>query len=243
MFTTSYTWSKFIDSTSEVFATTNSGAATSSVAAFLGGLSLDRGPSDYDRTHRLVISYIWDLPGFKNGLANKILGGWELSGVTSFQSGAPFTILNGSDRDADGLATADRPDIGNPAAPRNTRAITVPSTTCSTGLRNPDSLQCVTANDVFVIQGAGLPNGRTVGRNTERSDWTNNFDMNLFKVFRFNERFRLEYRVEAYNVFNHQQFTGVPGRNVLSTAAGQYFNNQLLNGGGRSAKMGLKLLF
>jgi hypothetical protein len=242
-FTTSYTWSKFIDSTSEVFATTNSNAATSSVAAFLGGLRLDRGPSDYDRTHRLVISYIWDLPGFKRGLANNLLGGWSISGVTSFQSGAPFTIINGFDRDADGLATADRPDIGNPNAPHTTRGVVVPIATCSTGLRSPDSLQCVSANDVFVVQGLGLPNARTIGRNTERSNWTENFDMNLFKVFRFNERFRLEYRIEAFNVFNHQQFTGVPGRNVVSTAAGQYFNDQLLNGGGRTMRMGLKFLF
>jgi hypothetical protein len=243
MFTTSYTWSKFIDSTSEVFATTNSNAATASVASFLGGLRVDRGPSDYDRTHRLVISYIWDLPGFKNGLANTVLGGWEVSGVTSFQSGAPFTIINGFDRNADGLATADRPDIGNPNAPHNTRAVVVPTGTCSTGLRNPDSLQCVSANDVFLVQGLGLPNPKTIGRNTERSNWTKNFDMNLFKVFRFTERLKLEYRIEAFNVFNHPQFTGVPGRNVVSTAAGQYFNDNLLNGGGRTMRMGLKLLF
>ena len=243
MFTTSYTWSKFIDSTSEVFATSNSNAATASVASFLGGLRVDRGPSDYDRTHRLVISYIWDLPGFKNGLANTVLGGWEVSGVTSFQSGAPFTIINGFDRNADGLATADRPDIGNPNAPHNTRAVVVPTGTCSTGLRNPDSLQCVSANDVFLVQGLGLPNAKTIGRNTERSNWTKNFDMNLFKVFRFTERLKLEYRIEAFNVFNHPQFTGVPGRNVVSTAAGQYFNDNLLNGGGRTMRMGLKLLF
>ena len=53
----------------------------------------------------------------------------------------------------------------------------------------------------------------------------------------------LEYRLEAFNVFNHQQFTGVPGRNVVSTAAGQFFNDSLLNGGGRTMRMGLKFLF
>ena len=247
-FTTSYTWSKFIDSTSEVFATTNSNAATSSVAAFLGGLRLDRGPSDYDRTHRLVFTYIWDIPGFKRGLLNGALGGWQLSGVTTFQSGGPYTLVNGSDRNGDGLATADRPDIGNPNATRNTRGIidTRATNRCGTGFFNPDlplGSDCVTPNDVFFIQGSGVPNARTIGRNTERSNWTNNFDMNLFKVFRFTERFKLEYHVEAYNVFNHQQFTGVPGRNVVSTAAGQFFNNQLINGTGRTMKMGLKFQF
>jgi len=240
-FTTSYTWSKFIDSTSEVFATTNSGAATASVPAFQGGLALDRGPSDYDRTHRLVVSYIWDIPGFKEGMFKNVLGGWQLTGVTSFQSGAPFTLINGFDRNADGLATADRPDIGNPNAPHNTRAIV--SSTCSTGFLNPDTKSCVTPNDVYVVQGTGFPNARTIGRNTERSNWTKNFDMNMFKVFRFTERFRLQYTISAFNVFNHPQFTGVPGRNVVSTLATQFIDFNQLNGGGRTMRMGLKFLF
>jgi len=249
-FTTSYTWSKFIDNVSEVFATGSTNASTASVPAFQGGLRLDRGPSDYDRTHRLVISHIWDLPGFKEGLLGKTLGGWQLSGVATFQSGAPFTIINGSDRNGDGLSTADRPDVGNPNAPHNTRALVVPTATCSTGLQNPDTKACVTPNDVYVIQAtllpgnvANFPNANTLGRNTERSNWTKNFDMNVFKVFRFTERFRLEYRVEAFNVFNHPQFTGLPPRNVTSSLAGQYFNFNLLNGGGRQMRMGLKLLF
>jgi Carboxypeptidase regulatory-like domain/TonB-dependent Receptor Plug Domain len=242
-FTTSYTWSRFIDQTSEVFATTNSNAATASIPAFQGGLQLDRGPSDYDRTHRVVISYIWEIPGFNEGMFKHVLGGWQLSGVTSFQSGAPFTIINGFDRNGDGLATADRPDIGNPDAPHNTRAVTVATGTCSTGFQNPDTKACVTPNDVFVVQGTGFPNAKTIGRNTERSNWTQNFDLNVFKNFRITERFKLEYRLESFNVFNHPQFTGVPGRNVVSTLAGQYFDYNLLNGGGRTMRMGLKLFF
>ena len=249
-FTTSYTWSKFLDNVSEVFATTNSNSSTASVPAFQGGLHLDKGPSDYDRTHRLVISYIWDIPGFREGMLRNVLGGWELSGVSSFQSGAPFTIINGSDRNGDGLSGGDRPDVGNPNAPHNTRGVIVPIATCSTGFQNPDTKTCVTPNDVYVIQTTLLPgnlvnfpSGKTLGRNTERSNWTKNFDMNVFKVFRFSERFKLEYRVEAFNVFNHPQFTGLPGRNVTSTLATQYFNYGLLNGGGRTMRMGLKFMF
>jgi hypothetical protein len=93
------------------------------------------------------------------------------------------------------------------------------------------------------VQGVGFPNARTLGRNTERSNWTNNFDTFLYKNFRFTERFRLEYRLEAFNLFNHPQFTGVPGRSVAATAAKQYFDYNLLNGGGRTMRMGLKLLF
>ncbi|MBI3653478.1 MAG: TonB-dependent receptor [Acidobacteria bacterium] len=240
---TSYTWSRFIDNTSEVFATSNSGSALASVPVFQGGLSLDKAVSDYDRTHRLVFSYIWDLPGPKNGWLGATVGGWQIAGVTTFQSGAPFTILNGVDRNGDGVNGLDRPDIGNPNAPHNTRAQIVPTATCATGLRNPDRGACVTANDVFVVQGVGFPTARTLGRNTERSQWTKNFDTFLYKNFRFNERFRLEYRLEAFNLFNHPQFSGVPGRSVAGTAATQYFNYNLLGGGGRTMRMGLKLLF
>jgi hypothetical protein len=91
-------------------------------------------------------------------MLRNVLGGWQLSGVTSFQSGAPFTLINGFDRNDDGLATADRPDIGNPNAPHNTRAII--STTCSTGFLNPDTKTCVTPNDVYVVQGPEYPTQR-----------------------------------------------------------------------------------
>lgn len=103
---------------------------------------------------------------------------------------------------ADGLATADRPDIGNPNAPHNSRAVIVATGTRSTGYQNPDTKTCVTPNDVFVVQGTGFPNAKTIGRNTERSKWTENFDLNVFKNFRITERFKLEYRLEAFNVFN-----------------------------------------
>src|SRR5437868_788441 len=244
---TSYTWSRFIDNTSEVFATTNSGSSLASVPVFQGRLILDKAVSDYDRTHRLVFSYIWNLPGPKKGLPGSTIGGWQLAGVTTIQSSAPFTILNGVDRNGDGVNGLDRPDIGNANAPRNTRAVIVPTSgaanACSTGFRNPDTNTCVTPNDVFAVQGVGFPTGKTLGRNTERSNWTGNFDTFFFKNFRFTERFKLEYRLEAFNLFNHPQFTGVPGRSVAGTAATQYFNFDLLNGGGRAMRMGLKFLF
>ena len=170
-------------------------------------------------------------------------GGWQLAGTTVFQSGAPYTLRNGADRDGDGVNGLDRPDIGNPNAPRNTRATIVPVATCSTGFRNPDTLGCVTPNDVYVVQGVGFPNERTLGRNTERSKAVKNFNTSLFKVFRITERFNLEYRVETFNTFNHQQFTGIPGNSVVGSAANRYQDFFLLNGGGRTMRMGLKLLF
>ena len=245
-FGTSYTWSKLIDQISEIFGTDSSNTSLASVPPAQGGLKLDRAVSDYHRKHRLTVSYVWNVPGPRNGFLEQVAGGWQVAGIASFQSGAPFTIINGLDRNGDGVATSDRPDIGNPNAAHNTRAQRVASTTCSTGLRNPDSGQCVTAADVYVVQAAGasgFPGPATLGRNTERSNRVANFDLSLFKIFRVRENLKLEYRLEAFNVFNHPQFTGVPGRNVTSTLAGEYFNYNLLNGGGRNMRMGLKILF
>jgi len=229
-----------------VFATDSSNSSLASVPAFQGGLQLDRAVSDYHRSQRLVISYVWEVPGPSRGWLSHLAGGWQVAGITSFQDGAPFTLINGLDRNGDGLAGSDRPDVGNPDAPRNTRAQIVATATCATGLRNPDSGQCVTRNDVYVVQVAansGFPGPATIGRNTERTNPVENFDMSFFKIFRFGENLKLEYRLEAFNIFNHPQFTGVPGHNITSTLAGNYFNYELTDGGNRSMRMGLKIIF
>lgn len=100
----SYTWSKFIDSTSEGAGNLNPQEADrqsrTSVAVSQGGLKLDRGPSDFDRTHRLTIVYLWAIPGPHSGRWRHALGGWSVAGITTFQSGTPFSVANGSDRNA-----------------------------------------------------------------------------------------------------------------------------------------------
>jgi hypothetical protein len=240
---TGYTWSKNIDNNSEVFSTSNSSSALASLPVFQGGLELDRALSDFDRRHVFTVGYIWGIPGPRRGFLGQVIGGWQVAGTAVFQSGAPYTLVNGADRNGDGVNGLDRPDIGNPNAPRNTRAVIVPVATCATGFRNPDSLSCVTPNDVYVVQGAGLPTARTIGRNTETSKAVRNFNTSLFKIFRMTERFSLEYRLETFNTFNHPQFTGVPGISVVGSLTNRYQRFDLLNGGGRTMRMGLKLLF
>jgi hypothetical protein len=67
--------------------------------------------------------------------------------------------------------------------------------------------------------------------------------MSIFKVFRVRENLRLEYRLDAFNVFNHPQFSEIPPRNVTSTAAGDFLDYTQTNGGGRTMRMGLKIVF
>jgi len=251
--TGAYTFSRAMDSSSEVFAT-NSTPANTSIPTLQGGLALDRALADHHRAHRFIITYVWDVPGPKKGFLSYPLGGWRVSGITTFQSGAPYSLVNGFDRNNDGLAN-DRPDIGNPNAPINTRAVVAPTTgsnSCATGYSNPDALTltCVTPNDVRWIEGRGLPNGATVGRNTLFTEGVRNFDVNILKTFRITESKTLEYRLETFNFFNHPQFTAVPGRSVVETlgptATGQpsrFLNPDYTNSGTRTMRMQLKFVF
>ena len=244
----SYTWSRSIDSTSEGLGANSQAPANgnlSSVPVAQGGLKLDRGPSDLDRTHRLTVAYIWDVPGPAGGFWRQALGGWSLSGITSFQSGAPFTVGNGFDRNNDGLAL-DRPDIGNPSAPLNSSAVVTPpsgSQFCSTGYRNPDTGLCVNREDVHWVQGTGLPNTSTVGRNTLVAGGINNFDITLTKTFQIREQRRLEFRWEALNALNHPQFTQIPAKNVAGTPPGRFLNRDFTDSGIRSMWVHVKVLF
>ncbi len=245
-FTNSYTYSKFIDQVSEVFASGSSGSSFSTTPEYLGGFKFDRAPSDYDRRHQYVFSTVYRLPSPKSGFLKQVAGGFQIGAIYSLRSGNPFTILNGLDANGDGNNN-DRPILSNPNAPHNTRGQI--SATCSTGFINPDSGACVTGNDVYVLQAAAnaYPSGRpgpgTLGRNTERTAITNNLDMNFLKNFFVTETVRLEFRFEAFNILNHPQFIDAPGRSVGTTPNGQFLNRDLTNGGGRTGRVAFKVIF
>jgi len=248
----SYTWSKNLDSASEGVGSPGAQALAqtpgnnrSSVAVAQGGLKLDRGPSDYDRARRLTIAYVWEIPGPAGGFWRRALGGWSLAGITSFQSGTPFTVANGFDRNNDGLP-GDRPDIGNPGAPLNSRAVVTPvsgSQSCATRYRNPDTGSCVTPADVRWIQGTGLPNASTVGRNTLHAGGIDNFDATLTKSFQIRESRRVEFRWEALNALNHPQFTQIPQDSVVSAPASRFLNRDYTDSGIRSMWVQVKFVF
>jgi Carboxypeptidase regulatory-like domain/TonB dependent receptor len=240
----SYTWSKFIDSTSDGIGGQSPQDADRqyrpSVPVSQGGLKLDRGLSDFDRPQRLTVAYLWAVPGPRTGWSRYPLGGWEIAGITTFQSGTPFTVANGSDRNNDAIP-ADRPDIGNPTAPLNTRAIIFRG--CATGYQNPDTGSCVSPTEVHWVEGIGFPNAATVGRNTLRTAGTNNFDLNLTKSIPLGEARRLELRWEALNAFNHPQFIQVPPMMVNGTQAGRFLSRDFTDSGIRSMWVQAKLIF
>jgi hypothetical protein len=238
----SYTWSKDIDTTSDAVSASlqDPGGALTSVPVSQGGLKLDRGLSDYDRRHRLTLAYLWAVPGPRSGWWKYALAGWSVAGITTLQSGTPFTVANGSDRNNDG-DPGDRPDIGNPNAPLNTRAMIFPK--CATGYQNPDTASCVNPSDVHWVEGIGFPNAATVGRNTLHTGGTNNFDLNLTKSIQLGEKRRLELRWEALNAFNHPQFVQVPRMIVNDQTVGPFLNRDFTDSGIRTMWVQAKVVF
>jgi len=211
-----------------------------------GGLRLDRGLSDYHRSHMFVATYSWDIPGPARGFWRYLAGGWTLGGQTSLYSGTPYTVMNGYDRNNDGVSV-DRPDIGNPNAPLNTRAVI--SSDCSTGFLNPDTNDCVTPSEVHFVQGTGLPNSSTVGRNTLLADGYNQTWMDVIKAFPFKDGRKLEFRLEAMNIFNHPSFPYIPSAIVVGSPGpsgglpSRFLNKDYTRALSRSMNVQMKFIF
>lgn len=199
-FNVSYAFSKALDLVD---------GAGNTVNPVLNYRSSDYGPSGFDRRHVLTINYTYNLPGVSkvwNNRATRIgLDGWELSGVSTFQSGAP---------------------LGLPYTLTYTADLTGGTTAASTGVTGY-ATRSVLVGDV----NAPAPNGEWFNVNAVKAPvpglslngignaskapiygpGLNNWDISLFKNFQWgsNESRRLQFRIETYNTFNHTQFTGI----------------------------------
>jgi hypothetical protein len=197
-FSASYTYSHSIDDSS-------SGGDTGFVDSY--DLARNRASSNFDQRHVVTISYIYDLPLFKGtGLTHSLLGGWQISGITAIQTGSPFSVVNGgggstpSDNAgvANGIGFGSYPDLI--ADPNSPRPAVPPGSPFGPAYGNPSA---------FVA-----PVGLTFGdadRNILRNPRQTNFDMALFKHFAIKESMYLEFRAEAFNVFNHVEWGYIGG--------------------------------
>src|SRR5262249_32204101 len=181
--TGAYTYSKLISNADDVFDSISRGIANavhSQTPFIFGGDRLDRGVSLYDRTHRASITYVLQAPWLRDqrGAMGHLLGGYELAGVTTFESGVPFTVSNGLDADGIGLAGIDRPNV-NPSGRRGVRAVPqVDNQGFITGYVNPDDNNSpIDPSTAYFIGNPGytpglpgsVPRVGTLGRNTERT--------------------------------------------------------------------------
>ncbi|HWR34338.1 MAG TPA: hypothetical protein VN622_00530 [Clostridia bacterium] len=255
-FSGAYTWSRNMDVLSETFASNSSGQNPSRSPVFGSIKALDWGPADNDRRHVMSSQMIWDIRGPKSGFLGQIAGGWSIAPILTIQSGTPFTILNGTDRDMDGSSLGDRPNIGNTAAPINSRAKMIAAGTlingsiCASRLQNVATNACVTKNDVYWIlvnvTNPGPEFGTPERRNANYTKGYMMLDANIKKVFKLNEQFKLEYRAEIFNLLNKENFdtpVSATNRNVTAGGTANFMNYSILSGGSRTMRMGLKVMF
>jgi hypothetical protein len=190
-----YTYSHSIDDSSDRFDNTFVNAYD--VAA-------NRGNSNFDQRHNFALSYIYALPFFKqSGFAHNILGGWQISGITVAQSGQPFTVLNGTTfADNAGVGNGDFV-LGDSRPDRVTGVSTSP--TSAQKAAEAGTFGPLLYNPAAFATPTGLTFGN-VGRNTLTLPGRLNFDFGVSKRFVFTERTGLDFRWEAFNLFNHTQF-------------------------------------
>jgi hypothetical protein len=200
-FQASYTFSKTLD---------NASSFEDALNPF--NFNATYGLSKYDARHRFVFNYVWELPVPKfAGFKGKLLDGWEMSGIVSLQSGFPIRITS---------LLADNELLDNT---NNFEAPGEPN------LVGTFHTQDIRKNNGFVfnpalfdnnVQSSADPNGVPLGTigNAPRSiccgPGLNNTDMSFSKQTQLTERFRMEFRGEIFNVWNHAQFYTVDGNVV-----------------------------
>ena len=169
-----------------------------------------------DRTHVLSVNYIYELPFFQkqSNFVGKVLGGWQASGIITYNSGLPFTVVTSNfDPAGTGIINA------NPTAR--------PILLCDPNENAPHTAaqwfntSCFQANPGNTVDTAALgfqnilgntPRGNVEGPPTHRVDFT------MSKNIRFKETGRIQLRAEVFNIFNHTNFRGFSSLNITGGA-------------------------
>jgi hypothetical protein len=165
----------------------------------------DRGNASYDLRHRMTVSYLYDLP-FGNGrallsqggLTHWVFGGWQTNGIATFQTGLPFTPM---------LQTP----TTNCCASRPNRV--------DSGALSSSERTLVRWFDPRAFTTPALYTFGNAGRNILFGPGRVNFDVSLFKDFPIRETIKIQFRTEAFNVFNTPQF-GLPNASIGNPQAG-----------------------
>jgi Carboxypeptidase regulatory-like domain len=230
----SYTLAKAMDATTS----TGSGGDLDNATNPYQGWRYDFGPSVFDRRSVFFANFVYDLPVFRNSgsrLMKATLGGWQFSGIVTEESGAPVNLgVSGSTAGSILSNSGTRPNL--------TGSISYPKTKDGTTVTwfNPSAFSAPPC----AAGGPGTDCYGNLGFDAIRGPGHNNFDLSLLKNFAFTERFRMEFRAEAFNAFNHTQFEGNSNTGGLSNNFGAGNFGQITNAyDGRQFQLGLKLMY
>ena len=221
-----YVWSRATDNAPGAFCTGGTGPSTCGFSNPLHP-ELDKGRSDFDVPHRFTFASVWDLPfgrgrTYLNDIgrgANLLIGGWQLNTDITIQSGPPFSVL----------ANGERVDlIGDPTPTDAQRA---------RGLElNPAAFRAA-VTPVFANDPNGPKFGNS-GRNVFRGDRQEFGNASFFKNLQVSERFNIQLRAQAYNLFNH--VNGFRPVNDLNSAS---FGIDTAEQRRRQLEFGMRLIF
>jgi hypothetical protein len=222
-FLSGYTWSRSIDNASAI----RSHDFDTLFPQNSYNLAAEKALSSFHTAHRFVTSGLYQLPFGRGrrwldmgGVANAVLGGWELGSLIAIQTGFPITIAAGTDRSNTG-AGFDRPNL--------------------IGVANFEGDQRTTTRwfNTAAFQLQPLGTHGTAGRNIVIGPGLIQWDASLLKNFNFTERTFLQFRFEAFNAANHPNW-GNPNNNFSSSSFGRITGTR---GTMRELQFGLKLYF
>jgi hypothetical protein len=212
-FNANYTWSKSIDDASDVGTT----FSETNIPQDVRNVRAEKALSSFDHRHRFVFSYSWQLPLRHPG---KLTQGWSITGLGSFQSGAPFTVILPTDNANIGAGPAQRPNL----------------------IADPNANAPHSADQWFNTAAFRMPapfSFGTAGRNVVFAAGEKNVDFSLIKDTVLKESRRLQFRAEVFNILNHTNFADVPGRTAFTPTFGRYTAAE----NPRQVQLALKLLF
>ena len=235
-FLAAYTWAKSLDDKSAA-------AGIGSSNSFFGHMDesnprLDYGPSDFNVSQRFVASYVYQLPvgrgkhfgSSMNKAADLLVGGWELTGITTFQKGFPFSVF---------------------CADQGNLLLTFGLNRCNlsgdpNGAHSPTNWFNTSAFSQPPV--ARFGNG---GRNILVGPGINNWDIGLDKTFAFSERVHFQLRLETFNTFNHADYgldpstpgVGAGSASVDHVISDPLFGQVIAARPGRIVQLGGKITF
>ncbi len=222
-----YTWSKSLDNLPPNMDIVSPmlGDAYAIPPTMKGFKSLDQGPSDSDYENVFVVSYVWQLPSLSRAdrRVRAVVGGWEMSGITSAQSGGPLTIMAGRDQSQTGIGYD--------------RGTLLSSNVYGSGACGSQA-PCVNSLIPAAFALPVLGTFGNIGKGRLRGPGLFNTDFGLFKRIPVKERLYLQFRAEFFNVFNRVNFNN-PGTTVSAAGFGAILSAR----DPRIGQLALKLVF
>jgi len=236
----SYTWAKSIDDSSGagggagVTGIVNTGAVgdSSSVLGDQFERRANRGLSDFNRTHRLVVSYVWDLPTLwfaqESFATRHIFSNWRVSGILTVMSGLPVDIVDTGSGSFYGLANGSNP-LARPSFTAGATCETAKRNVPSGYLFNPFAFnlpvvlagQPIPSSNSTAVAGARGTDIGNVPRNCIIGPSQSTLDFAVAKTFRLREQRVVEFRTEFFNLFNHANLANpISNLNAIGPSGG-----------------------